>query len=272
MYLTLPKASQQLVPASVRYVLRTLPAHALHFCNGLLSHTYVSLCPRSCEKVSKFYDLDWLCDLYLTQGECIYLQHFGVSVQGCLWRYASSCATLLVGFGLWKRRFPVEVLCVRCEVLQVRCSFRTKRDFQVEKLLVASVSLCERRGHLLHPCHSIPGFICRNLLREEVNSGRLDAAPSKAAVLDDLCTRLHFDVETAGALHRQLYRQKLDSLLEKKSLTGTIMQRCCCFTWHYSLAQSSSSSLNCLVTGSDQDGVNCRTEKVLHPVCPTSCH
>ena len=58
------------------------------------------------------------------------------------------------------------------------------------------------------------------MLREEVTSGRLDAAASKADVLGDLCTRLNFDPESASALHKQLYRQKLDTLLEKKHLTG----------------------------------------------------
>lgn len=57
-------------------------------------------------------------------------------------------------------------------------------------------------------------------MREEVSSGRLDKAPSKADVLAELCNRLNFDPDAAAALHKQLYRQKLDSLLEKKSLTG----------------------------------------------------
>ena len=58
------------------------------------------------------------------------------------------------------------------------------------------------------------------MLRDEVTSGRLDAAASKADVLGDLCSRLNFDPESASALHKQLYRQKLDTLLEKKHLTG----------------------------------------------------
>lgn len=54
-----------------------------------------------------------------------------------------------------------------------------------------------------------------------MSSGRLDNAPSKADVLADLCNKLNFDPDAASALHKQLYRQKLDSLLEKKRLTGT---------------------------------------------------
>lgn len=58
-----------------------------------------------------------------------------------------------------------------------------------------------------------------------MTSGRLDAAASKAEVLADLCDRLNFDPDAASALHRQLYRQKLDSLLEKQHLTGPAL--CC---------------------------------------------
>ncbi len=63
---------------------------------------------------------------------------------------------------------------------------------------------------------------CRRLLREEFTSGRLDAAPSKAAVLGELCERLGFDSEAAAALHRQLYRERLEALLaaDKNRITG----------------------------------------------------
>ncbi len=62
----------------------------------------------------------------------------------------------------------------------------------------------------------------RRLLREEFTSGRLDAAPSKAAVLGELCERLGFDAEAAAGLHRQLYRERLEALLaEDKRIGGT---------------------------------------------------
>jgi hypothetical protein len=60
----------------------------------------------------------------------------------------------------------------------------------------------------------------RRALRAEVQSGRLDDAPSKAALLGDLCDRLAFDADAAAALHKDIYRQKADSVLEKGSLTG----------------------------------------------------
>ncbi len=62
--------------------------------------------------------------------------------------------------------------------------------------------------------------VYRSLLREEFTSGRLEAAPSKAAVLAGLTEKVRFDEEAAKELHRSLYRQKLSSLLEKKALTG----------------------------------------------------
>jgi hypothetical protein len=60
---------------------------------------------------------------------------------------------------------------------------------------------------------------CRRLLREEVTSGRLAAAESKAEVLGELVERVRFDAEAAAAFHTALYKQKLASLLEKKKLT-----------------------------------------------------
>lgn len=74
-------------------------------------------------------------------------------------------------------------------------------------------------GHLLLVHSWLSG--CRRLLREEVTSGRLDAATSKAAVLQELCDRLKFNPEAAGALHRSLYRQKMDDILKNHNkITG----------------------------------------------------
>lgn len=56
----------------------------------------------------------------------------------------------------------------------------------------------------------------RRLLRDEVTSGRLDAAASPAGVLQVLCERVRFSAEAAMEMHRQLYKQKLSSLAEKK--------------------------------------------------------
>ncbi|KAL4420333.1 hypothetical protein ABPG77_010238 [Micractinium sp. CCAP 211/92] len=59
----------------------------------------------------------------------------------------------------------------------------------------------------------------KRLLREEVTSGRLASAESKAQVLGDLVERVRFDADAARAFHESLYKQKLASLLEKKKLT-----------------------------------------------------
>lgn len=56
-------------------------------------------------------------------------------------------------------------------------------------------------------------------MREEVTSGRLDAASSKAEVLGELVDKVRWDSDAAMELHKSLYRQKLSSLLEKKALS-----------------------------------------------------
>eukprot|EP00891_Asterochloris_glomerata_P003309 jgi/Astpho2/3309/fgenesh1_pg.00054_%23_10_t len=68
-------------------------------------------------------------------------------------------------------------------------------------------------------CDETSSKVYRRLLREEVTSGRLDAAPSKAAVLQGLCDTVKLQPEVAQALHKSLYKQKLDSLLEDKKLS-----------------------------------------------------
>ncbi len=59
----------------------------------------------------------------------------------------------------------------------------------------------------------------KNLLREAVTSGALDSAASKAEMLGELVDKVQWDSEAALALHESLYRQKLSSFLDKKSIT-----------------------------------------------------
>lgn len=59
----------------------------------------------------------------------------------------------------------------------------------------------------------------RRLLKDEVTSGRLDAAASPASVLSTLCDKVRFSPEAAMEMHRQLYKQKLASLVDKKVLS-----------------------------------------------------
>lgn len=56
----------------------------------------------------------------------------------------------------------------------------------------------------------------RKLLREEVVSGRLAAAPKPSAVLGDLVDRIRFNPEAAVELHKQLYKDKLARLLVER--------------------------------------------------------
>jgi len=64
----------------------------------------------------------------------------------------------------------------------------------------------------------------RNFLRRAVTDGALDAAESKAAFLTDLCEKLQFDSEVAASVHSDIYKQKLEALLEKKALTDEDME------------------------------------------------
>ena len=77
------------------------------------------------------------------------------------------------------------------------------------------------QGAITSCCSDCSPSGCRRLLREEVTSGRLDQATSKAAVLQQLCDRLKFNPEAAGSLHRSLYRQKMDDVLKNhQKITG----------------------------------------------------
>ena len=44
---------------------------------------------------------------------------------------------------------------------------------------------------------------------------RLDAAESKAAVLQRLCDRIQFRPELAAAMHKGIYRQKMEASLQE---------------------------------------------------------
>lgn len=64
----------------------------------------------------------------------------------------------------------------------------------------------------------------RNYLKKAVQDGSLDAAESKAAILTTLCEALQFDSEMAANVHSDIYKAKLESLLEKKLLTDDDME------------------------------------------------
>eukprot|EP00873_Tetraselmis_striata_P004915 jgi/Tetstr1/425179/TSEL_015640.t1 len=67
----------------------------------------------------------------------------------------------------------------------------------------------------------------RNKLREKVASGELEAAESKAAVLQEMCNNLRFDPASAAQLHMSIYRQKLKGEVDAihKELCGAIVKR-----------------------------------------------
>lgn len=67
--------------------------------------------------------------------------------------------------------------------------------------------------------NSVKETAYKNLLKEAVTSGALDNAASKAEMLGELVDKVQWDSEAALALHEALYRQKLSSFLDKKSIT-----------------------------------------------------
>ena len=60
------------------------------------------------------------------------------------------------------------------------------------------------------------------MLREQFNNGRLDAAASKAEILEELCDKLNFDPDAAASLHKQLYRERLTSVVADKKISGDL--------------------------------------------------
>ena len=69
---------------------------------------------------------------------------------------------------------------------------------------------------------------CRRLLREEFRSGRLAAAPSKAAALQALCEKLKFDADEAASINRDLFTERIETFLEDEKLTGAQICYICC--------------------------------------------
>jgi len=58
--------------------------------------------------------------------------------------------------------------------------------------------------------------VYKQLLKEEVLSGRLDEADSPASILETLCVKAHLSPESAMELHKGFFRQKLQSLLRDR--------------------------------------------------------
>ncbi|KAH6814210.1 translocon at the inner envelope membrane of chloroplasts 110 [Perilla frutescens var. frutescens] len=58
--------------------------------------------------------------------------------------------------------------------------------------------------------------VYRRSLQEAVSSGELIEADSKAAYLQNLCEKLHFDAEKAIEIHEEIYRRKLQLLVADK--------------------------------------------------------
>lgn len=71
----------------------------------------------------------------------------------------------------------------------------------------------------------VSAALYRRMLKEEVTSKRLEAAASPAQVLQTLCEKSRFSAESAMDMHRQLYKQKVQSLLLKGRLSQEVSLR-----------------------------------------------
>ncbi|XP_020276167.1 protein TIC110, chloroplastic isoform X1 [Asparagus officinalis] len=65
----------------------------------------------------------------------------------------------------------------------------------------------------------ITSKVYRRRLSQAFSGGDLEAAPSKAAFLQNLCEELHFDPEKASEIHEEIYRQKLQQYVAKGELS-----------------------------------------------------
>lgn len=61
--------------------------------------------------------------------------------------------------------------------------------------------------------------VYRRRLSQAFSGGELEAAPSKAAFLQNLCEALHFDPHKASEIHEEIYRQKLQQCVAKGELS-----------------------------------------------------
>ncbi|KAJ0969975.1 hypothetical protein J5N97_022852 [Dioscorea zingiberensis] len=64
----------------------------------------------------------------------------------------------------------------------------------------------------------ITSKVYRRRLSQAFSGGELDAAPSKASFLQNLCDALHFDPHKASEIHEEIYRQKLQQCVAKGEL------------------------------------------------------
>ncbi|XP_073112675.1 protein TIC110, chloroplastic [Elaeis guineensis] len=76
----------------------------------------------------------------------------------------------------------------------------------------------------------ITSKVYRRRLSQAFSGGDLEAAPSKAAFLQNLCEELHFDPQKASGIHEEIYRQKLqlsvtDGELSEEDVTALLRLR-----------------------------------------------
>eukprot|EP01023_Acetabularia_acetabulum_P035377 TRINITY_DN3342_c0_g1_i4.p1 TRINITY_DN3342_c0_g1~~TRINITY_DN3342_c0_g1_i4.p1 ORF type:complete len:1032 (-),score=267.67 TRINITY_DN3342_c0_g1_i4:1577-4321(-) len=102
------------------------------------------------------------------------------------------------------------------ESLRIDGLFTEKLEKEVEELKVALALGAKDSDRVIH---EVKSRVYKSMLREEFTSGRLDAAPKKDAILNELVQKIRFDGPTAMDLHMSLYQQKLESILEDKKIS-----------------------------------------------------
>eukprot|EP01025_Chloroclados_australasicus_P017172 TRINITY_DN18743_c1_g1_i1.p1 TRINITY_DN18743_c1_g1~~TRINITY_DN18743_c1_g1_i1.p1 ORF type:complete len:1134 (-),score=210.36 TRINITY_DN18743_c1_g1_i1:514-3858(-) len=102
------------------------------------------------------------------------------------------------------------------ETLRKEGLFSEQLEKDVEDLKIA-LALSPKDTYRV--VNQVKSRVYRAMLREEFTSGRLDAAPEKGVILNELIQKIRFDGPTALDLHMSLYRQKLESVLENQVIT-----------------------------------------------------
>eukprot|EP00879_Flechtneria_rotunda_P009976 GHRR01010432.1.p1 GENE.GHRR01010432.1~~GHRR01010432.1.p1 ORF type:complete len:735 (+),score=296.51 GHRR01010432.1:437-2641(+) len=103
------------------------------------------------------------------------------------------------------------------EVVGREGKFTPQIEADVKEL---SVILCMGAKEAGEVRSDVAGALYKKLLREEVQSRRIDTAQSPAQVLGELVQASGYSPQAAAELHKSLYRQKLQQLVAKKKLTA----------------------------------------------------
>ena len=92
---------------------------------------------------------------------------------------------------------------------------------------------------------------------DAVKSGALDGAASPASVLQSICEKLQLAPEVAADVNKESYRTKMESCMEKKSLTDEDVEAGGSFTTSTRPTPCSDDPSPCVCTSSLPEGKSC---------------